>query len=411
MKNVTEQFVKAVFRKMGIDLRRLKAKNGDKRVVHLKSTSSSKGNVLLSYIIDPFLLESKKEKLDRHTHHWESLQIAKTFLDFSYNVDVVDYRDKTFIPRRNYSIFVSARTNFERISNLLSDDCLKIVHLDTSHWMFNNSAVYARAHGIKERRGVALGSINRKLVEANWAIENCDLATILGNGQTISTYDYAGKLVIAFSIPTITTYAWADEKDFEACRMNYLWFGSDGLVHKGLDLALEVFSMMPEYHLTVCGPIRREPDFENAFHKELYSTDNIRTVGWVDPKDRYFREIANNCIGLIYPSCAEGQSGAVATCLQAGLIPIVSKESGFDVQDFGLTLTNCSHLEIENSIRKLSNIPGKRLRKMARKTWKFARENHTRQRYAQEYHKFVSRITTHLGNKEELKRVLTCSVS
>ena len=34
------------------------------------------------------------------------------------------------------------------------------------------------------------------------------------------------------------------------------------MVHKGLDLVLEAFAGMPEYHLTVCGPVAKEKDFE-----------------------------------------------------------------------------------------------------------------------------------------------------
>ena len=37
------------------------------------------------------------------------------------------------------------------------------------------------------------------------------------------------------------------------------------MVHKGLDLVLEAFVAMPEYHLTVCGKVSSEKDFEDAY--------------------------------------------------------------------------------------------------------------------------------------------------
>ncbi len=40
-----------------------------------------------------------------------------------------------------------------------------------------------------------------------------------------------------------------------------MWFGSGGMIHKGLDLVLEVFARMQEYHLHICGPVHHEEDF------------------------------------------------------------------------------------------------------------------------------------------------------
>ena len=161
---------------------------------------------------------------------------------------------------------------------------------------------------------------------------------------------YANKPIYRLPISAPVIYPWPEGKDFEACRRHFLWLGSHGFVHKGLDLVLEAFAAMPEYHLTVCGPTKGEvekefekvlyveKDFEKTFYKELYQTSNIRTVGWVDVASPEFMQIANDCIGLINPSCSEGEGGAVVGCMHAGLIPIVSYESGVDIDAFGFLL-------------------------------------------------------------------------
>ena len=129
----------------------------------------------------------------------------------------------------------------------------------------------------------------------NLAIERADCATILGNEFTISTFRYANKPIYRLPISAPVIYPWPEGKDFEACRRRFLWFGSNGFVHKGLDLVLEAFAAMPEYHLTVCGPIKEEmeKDFEKTFYRELYQTSNIRTEGWVDVVSPEFMRIAN----------------------------------------------------------------------------------------------------------------------
>jgi hypothetical protein len=71
-----------------------------------------------------------------------------------------------------------------------------------------------------------------------------------GNDFTIGTFRYAGKPI--YRLPIICpTSPWPQDKDHGACRKCFLWFGSQGFLHKGLDLVLEVFAGLPDHHLTV----------------------------------------------------------------------------------------------------------------------------------------------------------------
>jgi glycosyltransferase involved in cell wall biosynthesis len=259
-----------------------------------------------------------------------------------------------------------------------------------SHWIFNNYAAYSRCLSLQKRKGVSLS--NRKLQEINYAIEYADFATVLGNNFTISTYGYAQKPIFPLCVPAVTVYPWPDNKNYDAQRNNYLWLGSSGLVHKGLDLAIDAFVEMRDKHLYICGPVKQEKNFQRAYYEQLYQTPNIHTIGWIDVTSSEFIKIANKCIGLIYPSCAEGQSGAVVTCLHAGLIPIVSYESGVDVNDFGVILEICSIDEIVNAINKISRLPIEELRLMSRKAWEYARAHHTLEKYAERYRKVIEQI-------------------
>lgn len=382
-----KKLIKKIAWKFGIELKRY-ARN----FVSLTPKTASQGNVLLSYILEPFTLKAGESIPSRHTHFWESWQIAQTFLDLGYAVDVINYYDDHFIPKKSYKFFVGARTNFERIAKFLNRDCVKIVHLDMAHWIFNNLAAYTRYSDLQEKRGIALRAYRMK--ERNWAIEAADYATILGNDFTVSTYSYANKRMFPISVPSYRAYPWPRGKNYDRCRKHFLWFGGRALAHKGLDLVLESFAGMPDYHLTVCGPISEEKDFEDAYSVELYQTPNIHTNGWVDVCSSQFTEITDNCIGLIYPSSSEGQSGAVVTCLQAALIPIISYESGVDVHDFGFILEKCTIDEIRNTIETVSSLSARELKVMARKAWEFARANHTREKFAEQYREIIKDITS-----------------
>lgn len=353
--------------------------------MHPDGGRASRGWVLLSYVIEPFLLEPGTPIPNSHTNHWESLQMARTFVELGFSVDVISYRNSTFVPRRDYQIFIGARTNFARIAAELPKRCVKIAHLDTAHWLVNNANAYRRALEIKKRTSRVI-DLPRKVVEPNWAIESADYATILGNEFTESTYSYAGKPIYRLPLPSCQVFDWSDEKDFDASRRRFVWFGSDGLVHKGLDLALEAFAGMDDFELVVCGPIQNDRRFVEAYRHELYQCPNIRTVDWVDIGSDLFHEIVQNSLGLVYPSCSEGGGGSVITCMQAGLIPLVTAEASVDIDPrFGVLLADDSIEGIRAAVRGLSQRPVDELKTMSHASWRTARNTYTRERYAKAF--------------------------
>ena len=360
--------------------------------ISLQSEKPSQGEVLLSFLVEPFLLKPGEPMPNSHTHYWECLQMARTFLDLGYSVDVIDSRNETFHPRKRYSFFIGHRTNFDRIAGLLKGDCVKIAHLDTAHWIANNHLTYQRKFDLQQRKGVAIKGSHR-IVELNQAIENTDYAVTYGNRFTLDTYRHAQRPPYRVPISTCALYPWSENKNYGAGRSHFLWFGSKGFVHKGLDLVLEAFAGMPDHHLYVCGPLQQEKDFVKAFYTELYETPNIHAVGWVDVEGPEFLEIVNKCVGLVYPSCSEAGGGSAITCMHAGLIPIVSYEASVDVEDFGVVLKDNSIHTIIHSVEMVSSLPRQRLQQMARKAWEFARANHTREKFAEEYKRIVVDIT------------------
>jgi glycosyltransferase involved in cell wall biosynthesis len=114
----------------------------------------------------------------------------------------------------------------------------------------------------------------------------------------------------------------------------------------------------------------------------------------VEVNSQQFLDVTKNCCALIYPSCSEGQAGSVITCLQAGIIPVISYESGVNVEDFGIILTDCSHAEIESAIKRISSKPNQQLEEMSRKAREYARSNHTKEKYLEEFGKIITMISS-----------------
>lgn len=411
-----KKIIKNVLRKVGIEITRYTPEIHREEFIALKTKKEYKGNVLLSYDINPFLLKDGESLDNSHISEWQCFQIAETFLELGYDVDVINYHDKKFAPNKTYSFFIDVLSNMERISPLLNKDCIKIFHPLFAHWLFHNTVAYKRHLALQQRKGIVLKP--PRLLPPNMSVEYADYIIVLGNQFTISTNSYAQKPIYRVPNAPVAVYHWPVDKDFQNCQNTFLWLGGNGLVYKGLDLVLEAFAEMPDFDLYVCGPIQTERDFgttykeglyqtpkeeefESAYYKELYQTSNIHTMGWVNVSSPEFVELTGKCIGLIYPSSSEGQSGSVVNCLHAGLIPIISYESGVDVNDFGVILRDCSIGEIKKAIKEIANLPHEELEKRAHKAWEFARANYTRERFSEAFKNALLRIINSKGEDKK----------
>ena len=349
------------------------------------------GRALLSYILDPFLLPEGSPEPHSHTHFWESREIGRLLVAAGFELDVIHWTNRSFLPERPYDLFIDVRLNLERLGPLLGPDCLKLMHIETAHCDFYNPAQRRRLAELAERRGFRLAPY--KLLEPNGAIEHAHAATILGNRATQATYAHAGKPLWPVPISQPFLYPFPPAKDYLEARRRFLWFGSGGLLHKGLDRVLEVFAALPDLELTVLGPIDREPEFERAFHRELYRTPNIHTHGWIDVASPEFLAIAHRHLALVYPSCSEGQNGGAVTCMHAGLIPLLSRESGIDLDaEYGVELVSSSLEEIRGRVLELAARPPADLEAMSRSAWEWVRAHHTREQFSRVYRSSVLEI-------------------
>jgi hypothetical protein len=75
--------------------------------------------------------------------------------------------------------------------------------------------------------------------------------------------------------------------------------------------------------------------------------------------------------------------------MHAGLIPVVTREASVDTEDFGSVLESASIDAIREAAVKLSRTPSDELERRARSAWEFAREQHTRETFAEHYDQFV----------------------
>ncbi len=360
------------------------------RVVHLRPKNTPKGRVLISYTTLPFL-DTRERTLNAHSNRWECKQMAQEFLDRGYAVDVIDFDNTRFVPKHAYDFCIDPHENLERLDPFLNAACIRVYHATNAHWLALNSAEYSRLKDLQQRRGVTL--LPQRSIKPGHGVDFANIISTVCGTYANETYTYTGKQMFQIPVSSTHTFDAPADKNFDQARNQFIWFGGAGAVHKGLDLVLEAFAAMPQYRLLVCGKFG-EPDFQAAYHTELYETPNIKSVGYIDPQSDEFEKIRKESLGIVYPSSSEGCATSVVVAMHAGFIPIVSPETGVETKEFGITLSQNTVEEIQKQVRLLAAEPRERLQERAKAAQHYASTHHTRAQFAEKYRTFVDTLET-----------------
>jgi hypothetical protein len=297
-----------------------------------------KKNALLSYIVLPFT-GIYRYLPEKHTNLCEARSWARALKSLGYNVDVVDYESSRHLKLGKYDLICGFGDVFQQRFESWQLHDIKTIYYGTGmHVCHQNHASLSRVKDVYFKTGSWLAE-SARFVEKTWSHQTTlvDGMVVLGNQVLVESYRrfYDGPIHL---IPALFLNAqdaeciWRErgENHKKACR-SFLWFGSSGLIHKGLDLLLEAFDQRRDLNLHICGPLS-EKGFLNAYSRHLYESENIFVHGFVDVRSRQFSDILGECDFVIFPSCSEGGASSVLTAIGNGaLIPIVSRESTISV--------------------------------------------------------------------------------
>jgi len=323
---------------------------------------------LLVYLTQPFLIKETDPDFFWHQSFRQNRQIAAVLDEYGYRVDVADIADKQFTPDRPYDLVISHRVDLDPDHDCFKNAVRVYLAAGMNH-IVHNRCVRRHYLDVMQRRGCAL-----KVLEIH-----PEVMPFVSRAQAICTF---GNSVIAatwkesFAVPVFPfnnyafaeSFHWEIKRDFAQARSCFLFFATSSQVRKGLDLLLEIFPKHPQLQLFVCSKFADEPDFCRCYERELFHTPNIHPIGIVRLHSPRFKELIETCAYVIAPNCTEAGTGAVTQCLAFGLIPIISRENGIDVEDFGVMLDNLGLGEIEKTIRQMSEMPEAWLQERSRRT-------------------------------------------
>ena len=296
-----------------------------RRPAFLPSAANPEGSrrALLVHIVEPFF----DTTLDvRHQNRWQVRELARCLAERGFRVDALAPGGSTPPGTPAYDLVVDLHPGISRYP----DARLRIAYITGSNPEFSNRAERLRLEGLRSRRGTMLRP-RRQVPEFSTHLRKCDAMFFIGSAGNLATYDQTAVPPVYY----LRNFAYTPPILPIAPNANrgFMFLASGGQVHKGLDLLLEVFSQHHDWNLHVCSAFHEEPDFCRAFRKELFSRPNIIPHGFLHLESPEFSKCAAMCRHVLLPSCSEANAGSVLSGMAAGLIPIVSRETGFSADE------------------------------------------------------------------------------
>lgn len=174
----------------------------------------------------------------------------------------------------------------------------------------------------------------------------------------------------------------------------FLWFGSLGFIHKGGDILLDAFREMPSYSLDLYGILNGEVALF-----DLLKSDNTFNRGFIKVNsDDFIEEVVNQHCFMIFPSCSEGMSTSVATCMAHGIIPIVTKETGFDPFDCIIELPGWKVEDIISTVNKVISMSDEQILNMREQCYLYARNNFSLEHFDEKFREIMKNTLVHEAN-------------
>ncbi|VAW12785.1 hypothetical protein MNBD_BACTEROID03-193 [hydrothermal vent metagenome] len=352
------------------------------------STALKQKKAVISYLTTSYFFDWEHTNIGR-TQPFEILSIAKVLADQGYCLDVIGCNDTkalTYLKSKKYDLVFGFGETFYQLTKL-HPEATSILYMTEHHPEFSDREEKKRLAYFHERH-------NKK-------------GRIVRSGNFYKprhfTQSYTHVITMSEVEPFIETYKTPFNiyptgvtnpdfvfrpKDHKSARRNFLWLGSFGAIHKGLDLLLDVFENRDDITLHIAGLSEEDKKLLNPKKRE-----NIKDHDYIDIKSDTFLEIVNLCSYIILPSCSEGFSTAITTGMLHGLVPVVMKDTGFNrLGDHVILLDDYKISYIDKKLTELSTKAESDLTIFSKNVFTFAIESFLIRSFGKRFREIVEQI-------------------
>ena len=355
------------------------------------------GWLLISYISEIYRRDSNDAWVRGHANRKRALIISGIFQEFGYAVDVIDCNDISFVPHKKYDILFGHDPAFPILASRMPET-KKVFYSTVLPEEQYNEENYKRIQELKSRRRIRLKTIKKKVHNS---YELADYIFYIGNAKSLRFFskhgiDISKILMVSSGRDDIITVC-PEEKPPNSLR-NFLYVGSWNPISRGLDRLVEVFASIPEYNLIICSDLLYNTIFALKFHKELFFTKNIYSMGFVDTGSPLFSDIVKKCAWQIYPTGSDAAASSVILGIRSGLVPIISEECALDIGGHGWIMPDCSLDTIKNYVTVAASISYNQWLQMSKAIREFAEKNYSLDNFRHKFHDALSMVINDVHN-------------
>lgn len=354
------------------------------------SSETNQKRVLICYLTEP--LFSSASFFSSHAKYYQMLQIMNYFIKDNFIIDICNYVNKDSIGGLDcaYDIIIGQGIAYDTALTSLKFD-KSILFLTENVPSVVEKKYNERLAYFKDRHPdiSANSSSRRSGIFQTDTIKRSDNIIAIGSKHNLKQLAEINSNIYPITVNTSknNNVTYSSDRVIRN-KKNFVWFGSVGLIHKGLDILIDVFREMPECTLNVYGV----PKSELSLFKKLKCSNTILHPTVDILSERFVNEVVNNNGFILSPSCSEGIQTGVATCMRCGMIPIVSTESGFDPTEGIVILKDCKVETIKETLLEWINKSDEQIAEASRKAWDFSNEHYTNKRFTEELFDALNKI-------------------
>lgn len=355
--------------------------------INFTATRTQK-KAIVCYLTVGYTADWENQNIGR-TQPLEILSIVKVLSDLDYAIDVVNCNDLHALPiiaSKDYHLVFGFGEVFYQLT-LKHPNAMSIIYMTEHHPDFADREEKKRIAYFYERHQKKARIVRSgNYYKSHYFNQQYSHLVTLGEVDPFLK-EYKSPFTI-FPTGVVNTNFVFEKRDHVTTRKHFLWLGSFGAVHKGLDLLLDVFENRDDLVLHIAGLSEED----EALLKPKKRA-NIINHGYLNVKTETFLELVKNCSFNILPSCSEGFSTAITTGMLHGLIPIVMRDTGFNrLKKNAIFLEDYKVPYLNQKLTEISSRPSKELANFSKCVFEFAHENFSNLAFEMNFKKIMDTI-------------------
>jgi len=306
------------------------------------TASKPQKKAVICYLTASYTADWGNQNIGR-TQPLEILSIVKVLSDLDYAIDIVNCNDLNVLPiiaSKEYDLVFGFGEVFYQLT-LKHSNAMSIIYMTEHHPDFADREEKKRIAYFYERH-----SKKARIVRSGNYYKSHYFNQLYSHVITMSEVDpFLKEYKTPFTIyPTgvVNDDFVYQQKNHSEARKHFLWLGSFGAVHKGLDLLLDIFENREEVVLHIAGLSEEDEKLLNPKKRA-----NIVNHGYINVKTETFLELVKKCSFIILPYLDNK-------------ITEISKMSSDDIAKFSSSVfefasENFTHIAFESNFKKIMN--------------------------------------------------------